>query len=63
LKHIDTDSLALFGLNCYHLVKAGKGKMEDGTERNFFHLCIDAATDKVALAMAVSMLALSLVAV
>lgn len=48
-------SLALLGLNCYHLVKAGKGRNADGSDREFLGLLRDAATDRVAGAMAVSM--------
>jgi hypothetical protein len=48
-------SLALLGLNCYHLVKAGKGRNEDGSDRAFLSLLREAASDRVALVMAASM--------
>jgi hypothetical protein len=57
------DSLALVGLNCYHLVKAGKGRKEDGTDIPFFSLLKAAVTDRVALFMAISMVFLAAVAV
>lgn len=49
-------SLALLGLNCYHLVKAGKGRNEDGSDRQFLSLLREAATDRVAGFMAASMM-------
>jgi len=51
------------GLNCYHLVKAGKGRKEDGTDIPFFSLLKAAVTDRVALFMAISMVFLAAVAV
>ena len=48
-------SLALLGLNCYHLVKAGRGRCEDGSDRPFLSLLREAASDRVAAVMAASM--------
>lgn len=61
--HTYLDSLALYGLNCYHLVKAGKGKNADGSEREILVLFKEAATDRVAFLMAASMVLLCFVAV
>ena len=63
LNHPHLDSLALYGLNCYHLVKAGKGKNADGSEREILVLFKEAATDRVAFLMAASMVLLCFVAV
>ena len=57
------DSIALLGLNCYHLVKAGKGRNEEGIDLPFFSLLKAAAIDRVAAFMGVSMLILAFVAV
>jgi hypothetical protein len=57
------DSIALVGLNCYHLVKAGKGRNQDGSDVPFFSLLKDAVADRVAACMALSMLVLAAVAV
>jgi hypothetical protein len=57
------DSIALLGLNCYHLVKAGKGRNEEGIDIPFFSLLKAAAIDRVAAFMGVSMLILAFVAV
>jgi hypothetical protein len=49
-------------LNCYHLVKSGKGRREDGSDRPFLDILREAATDRIAMAMAASMLLLLVIA-